>query len=218
MPYASGAEKRDTPASGTDRATGCSDATRLEDVVRRIGSIDHGEDPVTIRTLLEQLGRRSFGAILLFAGLIVLMPLIGDIPGVPTIAAALVAITAVQMLIGRRWFWLPEFLLKRSIARHRLERTLEYAYGPARFTDRFLRQRLERFTSDLASRLVAAAALGIALVMPALELIPFSANLAGIALAAFGISLIARDGLFALISLVLTGGVFVLVGLWLAGF
>lgn len=193
------------------------DIDSLEALVERLRAIDHDQDPVPLRLLLQQLERRSFGALLFLAGLVVLAPLLGDIPGVPTAAAVLVAITSTQMLIGRRWFWLPEFLLRRSIARHRLERTLDFAYGPARFTDRFLRQRLERFTSDLASRIVAGAALGIALVMPALELIPFSANLAGAALAAFGISLIARDGLFALISLVLTGGVFVLAGLWLAG-
>jgi hypothetical protein len=52
--------------------------------------------------------------------------------------------------------------------------------------------------------------------MPLLELIPFSANLAGVALAAFGISLIARDGLFALISLIVTAGTLLLVGIWLA--
>jgi hypothetical protein len=201
---------------GSDRAAPSAEATSLEDVVERIDAIDHGEDPVTLRTVLQQLGRRSFGAILLFAGLIVLAPLIGDIPGVPTIAAALVAITAIQMLIGRRWFWLPDALLRRSVSRASLDRSLSYAYGPARFTDRFLRQRLELFTSRLASRIVAGAALAIALVMPLLEFIPFSANLAGIALSAFGVSLIARDGLFALISLIVTAGVFVLLGVWLA--
>jgi hypothetical protein len=193
------------------------DIDNLEALVERLRAIDHDQDPVPLRLLLQQLERRSFGALLFLAGLVVLAPLLGDIPGVPTAAAVLVAITSTQMLIGRRWFWLPEFLLRRSIARHRLERTLDFAYGPARFTDRFLRQRMERFTSRLASRIVAGAALGIALVMPALELIPFSANLAGAALAAFGISLIARDGLFALISLLLTGVVFMLLGLWLAG-
>jgi hypothetical protein len=192
------------------------DARSLEEVVQRIDAIDHGEDPVSIRTLLQQLGRRSFGAILLFAGLIVLMPLIGDVPGVPTIAAALVAVTAIQMMLGRDWFWLPDALLKRSISRGKLDRGVGFAYGPARFTDRFLRQRLELFTSRLASRIVAGVALAIALVMPLLELIPFSANLAGVALAAFGISLIARDGLFALVSLIVTAGTFVLVGIWLA--
>ncbi len=38
----------------------------------------------------------------------------------------------------------------------------------------------------------------IAAAMPAMEFIPFSANLAGAALTAFGLSLIAHDGVLAL--------------------
>lgn len=44
-----------------------------------------------------------------------------------------------------------------------------------------------------------------------LEMIPFSANLAGLSLTSFGIALIARDGLLALISLAATGGTFVVI-------
>jgi hypothetical protein len=39
-----------------------------------------------------------------------------------------------------------------------------------------------------------------------MELVPFSANLAGIVLTAFGLALIASDGLLALIAIVLTAG------------
>jgi hypothetical protein len=198
------------------KASRSDEASSLEEVVGRIDAIDEDEDPVTVRTVLRQLGRRSFGVMLLFAGLVVLAPLIGDIPGVPTIVATLVAITAIQMLLGRRWFWLPEMLLNRSVSRASLDRSVSLAYRPARFTDRFMRERLALFTSDLASRIIAGVALAVALVMPLLEFIPFSANLAGIALAAFGVSLIARDGLFALISLIVTASTFVLIGIWLA--
>jgi len=38
-----------------------------------------------------------------------------------------------------------------------------------------------------------------------MELVPFSANAAGAALTVFGLSLIARDGVLALIAFVLTG-------------
>lgn len=188
----------------------------LEQLVERIRHIDCDHDPVDLEAVLTQIGRRSFGAILLFAGIVVLAPLIGDIPGVPTLIALLVAITAVQLLAGRLYFWLPEFLLKRSISRTRLEKTLNFAQRPARLTDRLLRRRLVVLVSPAVTRLIAAAALGVALVMPLLEFIPFSANLAGIALSAFGISLIARDGLFALISLLVTASVFAVVGYWVA--
>jgi hypothetical protein len=47
--------------------------------------------------------------------------------------------------------------------------------------------------------------------MPAMELVPFSANGAGAALTAFGLSLIAHDGLLALLAFVFTAMTFGLV-------
>jgi hypothetical protein len=187
----------------------------LEDLLDRLHAIDGDHDPVDLGALLQQIGRRSFGVILLLAGTIVLIPIIGDIPGVPTLAALLVAIPAIQLLLGRGQFWLPDFLLKRSMTRERLEKSLTVARKPARFIDRFTKPRLLVFVGPLGGRIIGATALGIALVMPVLELIPFSANLAGIALLAFGVAMIARDGLFAAISLATAAGVFVLVGYWL---
>ncbi len=190
------------------------DGNGLEHLLERIRRIDGDHDPVDLETLLLQLGRRSFGAIVFFSGIIVLAPLVGDIPGVPTLAALLVAITAIQLLVGRRYFWLPEFLLKRSISRQRLDKTLDLLQRPARIADRFLRRRLEFLTSPLATRVIATASLGVALVIPLLELIPFSANLAGVALFTFGISLISRDGLFALIALIASAAALGFVGYW----
>ena len=204
------------PGASPDRGAMSAEPGGLEQLVERIRRIDADRDPVDVEAVLSQIGRRSFGAIVLFAGIVVLAPLIGDIPGVPTLVALLVAIASVQLLAGRRYFWLPDFLLKRSISRTRLEKALNVTQGPARFTDRFLRRRLVVFVSPAVTRLIAAAVLGVALVMPLLELIPFSANLAGIALSAFGVALIARDGLFALISLLVTTSVFAVVVYWAA--
>ena len=209
--------RNDREPAATESSPNSSGIEGLEQLIDRLQCIDGDRDPVEIKDVLEQIGRRSFGPTVLLAGLVVLLPLIGDIPGVPTLAAVLVATTALQLLAGRQFLWLPDFLLKRSIARARLEKALNLARSPARFTDHFIRRRMEFFTGPTVTRVIGVAALGVALVMPLLELIPFSANLAGIALCAFGISLIARDGLFALFSMIVTGGTLVIVGYWLAG-
>lgn len=191
--------------------------TSLEDLIERLREIDQHADPVELQDVLDQIEQRSFGAILIFAGILVLAPIIGDIPGVPTLAALLVAITALQILVGRTYFWLPRFLLRRSISRSHLQSALNFMLKPARVSDRVLNQRLDLFASGLAVQAVALAVLGIAAVMPLLELIPLSANLAGLALCAFGAALVVRDGLFALISMALTVGVFAIVVTWLIG-
>jgi hypothetical protein len=46
--------------------------------------------------------------------------------------------------------------------------------------------------------------------MPAMEVVPFSANAAGLILALLGLALIAHDGALALAALVITGALIVL--------
>ncbi|HUO86681.1 MAG TPA: exopolysaccharide biosynthesis protein [Thermoanaerobaculia bacterium] len=61
-----------------------------------------------------------------------------------------------------------------------------------------------------ASRIIAGACLVIAVAMPAMEVVPFSANLAGIVLLAFGLALVGFDGLVALVGVVVTVAALVL--------
>lgn len=182
----------------------------LEELLDRI--IDSASSrEVTLDDIMDIIGRRSFGPLLLLAGLLILAPIIGDIPGVPTIIAVFVFLIAVQLLVGREHFWLPQWLLCRSVSGDKLEKGLKYLYKPARFVDRFLKARLLMFVNGYSKYAVAAISIGIALGMPIMEIVPFSANAAGIVLVGFGLSLIARDGLLSLISFVLAGGTYAVV-------
>ena len=55
---------------------------------------------ITLGRLLEQVGSRSFGTVLLVPAIIVLSPLSG-IPGLPSVMAVFVVVLAGQMLEGR---------------------------------------------------------------------------------------------------------------------
>ncbi|MFW6021268.1 MAG: exopolysaccharide biosynthesis protein [Guyparkeria sp.] len=162
-------------------------------------------DSVRLGTVLELIGRRSFGPMLLLAGLITVAPLIGDIPGVPTLIGLFVFLIALQLMLGREHFWLPAFLLARGIRRQTLHKAVVWMMPTARFIDRFLRPRLTFFINGGARYGVAILAMLVALMMPVMEFIPFSANAAGLTLTVFGLALIARDGLLALIAFALTG-------------
>jgi hypothetical protein len=140
------------------------------------------------------------------AGLIVLAPLIGDIPGVPTIMALVVLLVAVQVLLGRQHLWLPQWLLDRSIASEKLARAIDWLRRPAGFVDRLLRPRLQRLTRRAGIYATAVLCIIIAAAMPPMELVPFSANAAGIALTALGLALIADDGLLAIGAFVVSAG------------
>src|SRR5919106_4048261 len=94
--------------------------TSLEQLLDCIGKANTSRGQVSLGAILESVGSRSFGPLLLVAGLIILAPFIGGIPGVPTTMATLVLLSAGQLLFRREQFWLPRWLLKRSLAQHKV--------------------------------------------------------------------------------------------------
>ncbi len=183
----------------------------LQQLLDSLRDIDHDHSPVNLADILEVTEQRSFGPILLIAGLVTLAPLIGDIPGVPTLMALLVIVVSGQLLAGRDRIWLPRFLSERSVTRRNLEQTLDRLERPARMIDRFFHPRLSVLVRGTGTYLIGFAAMLVALTMPILEFIPFAATFAGAALTAFGLSLIARDGYLAIFSLAATVAVVSLV-------
>jgi hypothetical protein len=188
----SGGEGREAPAD-------------LEEVLDAIEHATNGAARVSFGDVVRAVGRRSFGPLLLLPGLIIFAPIVGDIPGVPTAMAFVVAVIAGQMLLQREHFWLPRWVLDRSLAADKVAKAAGWLREPARFVDRFLRPRLEVFVTGPGEYTIAAVALAIALFTPAMEVVPFSANGAGAVLTAFGLALIARDGAVAAAAIALAG-------------
>lgn len=174
----------------------------LEELLERVCRAEPDAGRVSLDAILDEVGCRSFGPLLVVAGLLTLAPVIGDIPGVPTTVGVLVFLIAIQLLFHREHVWLPRFLLNRSIERGK---ALGWLYPPARFVDRWSRARLTLFAGGAMIYVTIIVCLGIAMTMPVMEVIPFSANAAGGALTAYGLALITRDGLLALIAFAFTG-------------
>jgi hypothetical protein len=123
----------------------------------------------------------------------------------------LVFIIAVQLLFRKKYFWLPRWLLRRSMLSSKFIKGIEWLRPMARFVDRWLRPRLTLFVRGLNIYIIALACIAIALSMPVMELVPLSAHIAGLALTAFGLSLIAKDGLLALLAFIATAATFGLI-------
>jgi hypothetical protein len=177
--------------------------TNLEQLLERLGDAkgDHGR--VTIDEMLDEIGHRSFGPMILFAGLVTLSP-IGDIPGVPSLIAVFVLLVSGQMLLGRKYFWLPRWLLKRSVSKRRYQKSLRWLQRPASWVDRLIRPRLARLTGATGLRAIAATCLIIGLALPPMDFVPFSASGGGTALTAFGLAVMAHDGVLAALAFAVT--------------
>ena len=178
----------------------------LAQLLARLGEASDDDGQVTVGMMLKEVGSKSFGPMLVFAGTIAFSPLSG-IPGVPTSVAIIVLLTVGQLLMGRRHIWLPGWILRRAVAREKYEFVLKELHKPARFVDRFFRPRLTVLTGQVGVYVIAVVCAVIALSMPPMELVPFAATTAGAALTAFGLSLITHDGVMAIVALVITAAV-----------
>ncbi len=200
-----------TTQSATDQNAEPANLKQMLDTLRDgVGD----RETVSIKTMLEATGSRSFAPALLVAGLIMFSPLSG-IPGLPTTAAILVLLIASQMLLRRDHFWLPNAIERRSLSRQKLETLLRWCYPVAGFIDRFLKPRLTLLTEGLGTVVIAIAGILVALSVPPMEIFPFLATTAGAVLIALALSLIARDGVFALAAL---GLVALLIGMLIYNF
>ncbi|QYF85807.1 exopolysaccharide biosynthesis protein [Brevundimonas sp. PAMC22021] len=173
----------------------------LETLLDELEQAADGKDKVPLKDVHEAIGERSFGPLLLAAGLAALTPL-GVIPGLPTAFAIIVVLIAGQLVIGRDRFWIPRRLREHSVGADRLNKAVSWLRKPARVIDRFVKPRLRVFTQAGFTRVVAVICVVIAFAIPPLELLPFAVVAPASAIAAFGLGLTARDGLLVLIALI----------------
>lgn len=173
--------------------------TNLEQLLDRLDEAGEGQEDVSMGRLMDTIGKRSFGPLLLLIGVVLVTPLSG-IPGLPSTMGVAVFLLSLQMLLRRKHIWLPEWILRRSISRQKLDKSAEWMRKPARFIDRFLRHRLGFLVDGPGSWPLAVVCLMLAVSLPVLELVPFAASSAGAALTCIGLAMIAHDGVLALIA------------------
>jgi hypothetical protein len=160
---------------------------------------------VSVDDAMDVIGTRSFGPALLLAGLITMAPIVGDIPGVPITMGLIVILMIGQVLFRSEHFWLPDWLLQRSISADKLTKAIGWFKRPANAIDSVLRPRFTLLVRGVAAYIIAIISILVAMTTPALEFIPFSANIAGTIWTAFGLALISRDGLLAFLAFGMTG-------------
>jgi hypothetical protein len=187
----------------TERVEGAAMTERLN----LTGVLDHMDDQadgrkVTLGSIMDSLGGRGYGPLLLALALIEILPT-GAIPGVPSLVALMVVLVAGQLVLGRRTPWVPEKLRKRGFEKKKLERAKPKVRRVTRKIDKILKPRLEQLANPLAVRLVAAVCVLLAITMPPLELLPFASSGPALAIAIFGVGLSVHDGLVILVGLVI---------------
>jgi hypothetical protein len=160
------------------------------------------EGNVEIGHLLQAFGSRAYGPFLVIVPLVDISP-VGGIPGLPTAMALVVFFIAVQMVLGRKHLWLPGFVTRRKLPADKVRKVSEKTRGLARFLDRWFHGRLPRLTSGPFVRIAGLAVMLLTLAVPPLELLPFATTAPMVAILAFGLALLVRDGVLMIIAFIL---------------
>jgi len=166
----------------------------VQDVVERLTEIA-ARDVLTLRDLIEAFGPASFVPALMVPAILVVSPLSG-IPFFSSVCGLTIALVALQMLMARTHLWLPGFLMQRRISGAQLAGAMRRIRRLAGWIDRNSRDRLSALTTMPGVLLPRALAMLCGLMMPFLELMPFSSSILGMATLLFAVSFLARDGIF----------------------
>lgn len=185
---------------------------RLSELLDRLANADDSER-IAFGSLLEAVGERTFGALLLVFSIPAVM--VGVIPGVSTLLGLPLLLFSIQLTIGSPRPWLPRSISARSLERSAFARVVATVRPRLRVLERLLKPRLLVLTSFWAERGIGLCCF-VAAVLVFLP-IPFGNLLPAVALCAFGLALMEKDGVLVLVGLGTLGfGLVVLGGAALA--
>lgn len=180
---------------------------RLSDLLDRIAH-ERDSERIAFGNLLEAVGDRTFGAlILVFA---IPSAMVGVIPGISTLLGLPLVLLSVQLSTGSRRPWLPRAVSARSLERRAFSRIVHSIQPRLQRLERLLKPRLLFLTSTWAER-----GIGLCCMVAAALVflpIPFGNLLPALALCAFGLALMERDGVLVLLGLGTLGFSLVVLG------
>lgn len=168
-----------------------------------------GEE-VSVGELLDAVGRRAFGPVILLLGFIALTPLT-LVPGATWLIAGVTFVFCLQIVLGRQRPWLPARLVQARFPRKFLVQAVDSTRKSAAVADALARPRLVFLTASPFIQIAALACCGAAAITFPLGFVPLAPMLPGLAILLFGVALTARDGAVLLLAaFCLAGAVVVL--------
>ena len=177
----------------------------LEDILEK--AIDSSDgDSATVGAILETFGPQALGPIVLLAGLLTIIPVIGMLPLVPFVIGFVVVLFSVQYVFGKKRMWLPRHILELSLKRSQLEEAQRRSAKWLRRLDKLFTERLTFLTGNVMDRIAALVIVMLGLSMFPLGMVPGGVAIPGWAFIFFGVGLTARDGLFLLLGYFMTIG------------
>jgi hypothetical protein len=185
---------------------------RLSELLERLAR-EGDSERIVFGSLLEAVGDRAFGALILVFAIPSLV--VGIIPGITALLGLPLVLLSLQLMIGSPRPWFPRSVSARSMERGTFARMVASVRPRLQRFEKLLKPRLLPLTSTWAERLIGLCCL-VAAALVFLP-IPFGNLLPALALCAFGLALMERDGVLVLLGVGALGfGLIVLGGAALA--
>lgn len=169
-----------------------SDTRTFSQVIEDVGA--KSDPKLYVGELINAFGERSFGAVLVFMGLISIV--IGAVPGTTTLLGLPILLISLQLIIRHDQLWMPRWVLRSSIDRAGYRVSIIRVLKPLRMIERLARPRLSIMTSEASEVLIGLACTVLCLILmlpiPGGNLVP------SLIIAVFGFGLMQRDGVMIL--------------------
>lgn len=178
------------------------------DVLREAQGALHGQI-MSVGELFETLGVASYTPLVMLPALALVSPLSG-VPGFTTVCGVVIAAVTLQQMLRRPRLWLPRWVRRASVKTRKARTGLSWLIKPVGWLDSVTHRRLDGLVTPPFVQIPQGVCLGLGMIMPVLEVIPFSSSIAGAVIAILSTGMFMGDGLLVLVGLLsaaaITGG------------
>jgi hypothetical protein len=166
----------------------------LDRLAEQTTAIVGAGETVRVGALLEAVGRRAYGPLLLAIGLFAISPAT-VVPGLTWATAIVTFVIAAQLAIGMKRPWVPHQALDVAVSKAPLDKAIRALRPWAARIDKVVRPRFVALADPPWVNLAGVLAMGAAVVTIPLGFIPFAPFVPGLAIVLLGLGVTARDGL-----------------------
>lgn len=182
------------------------EALRLADVADRIIETAGEREKTSVEDIMNAVGRRAFGPLLLVFALIAAAPIIGSIPGASIVTATIMALIALQILLRRRSPWIPGMLRRIDMDSGKVRFAMEKTRPTLTRVDRLVRPRWQFLVGEPWVHLTAVICIVMTGLMYPMALVPYGVMPPLLAIIALSLGLTSHDGLLTAIGWALSIG------------
>ena len=172
----------------------------LMSMLRRIEAAG-SEGRINVREIVYLIGKVSFAPLLIVPAIALVSPL-SSIPLFSSTMGIIIFLVSIQMLLRRNHLWLPEWILRLEAKRSIVRSAFEKIHPVADWLDRRTETRLTFLTTPPFIIIPEALCMISGMIMPVLELVPFSSSLIGLSVVLLGLGLFARNGVILVLAVI----------------